>query len=409
MEGVNVIDGSTLKAISEAEEKIAKKMEYISDFLFKNPELGMKEFIATKILCDTVKEYGFSVTQPFCGMETAFLAELDNGDGPTIAFVAEYDALPGFGPNNGPGHACGHNWISATSMGAAIVMSAMKDAFKGKLLLIGCPGMENHGSKVDLIKENVFDNIDVVIQPHLEKYTCIDSKSLALDAIEFSFKGRAAHPAVYPEEGINALDAVQFTFIGINALKNYLKEDVKIHGVISDGGEAPNVIPGHAACKFYLRAEERRYLDHIKPRIISCAEGAAMMSGAEMNYRYFENSLDNIVNNSILQEIAMEYISKEGIIPSTEYNLAASFASTDIGNVSHVCPTLYMEFEINPDGDFRVHGETAMKYVNSRYANHKLHQVVRIMAGIAIDLFNDESRIKAIKIQHRKVVNEQAL
>lgn len=402
-----MIENDILKSIKQAESQLSGKLEYISDFIFKNPEIGMKEFIAVKFLCDIARDYGFTVTQPFCGMETAFMAEIDNGEGPTIALIAEYDALPGFGPSNGPGHACGHNWISAASMGAAITLSTMRDSFVGKILIIGCPGMENNGSKVDLISGGVFDNIDIVIQPHLEKYTCIDSKSLALDAIEFSFKGRAAHPSVYPEEGINALDAVQFTFMGINALKNYLKEDVKIHGVISEGGEAPNVIPGYASCKFYLRAKERKYLNQIKPRIITCAEGAAMMSGAEMTYRYFENSLDNIVNNTILQDIAKEYIEREGIILSKEYNVEASFASTDIGNVSHVCPTLYMEFEINPDGDFKVHSDTAMRYVNSKYANYKLHQVVRIMAGIVLDLLYDKEKIKDIKIHHRKILNKE--
>lgn len=183
-----MIENNILKSIQQAERELSGKLEYISDFIFKNPEIGMKEFIAVKFLCDIAKDHGFTVTQPFCGMETAFIAEMDNGEGPTIALIAEYDALPGFGPSNGPGHACGHNWISASSMGAAITLSTMRDSFKGKLLIIGCPGMENNGSKVDLISGGVFDNIDIVIQPHLEKFTCIDSKSLALDAIEFSFK-----------------------------------------------------------------------------------------------------------------------------------------------------------------------------------------------------------------------------
>lgn len=401
-----MIDKSILLKIEEVEKQVSAKLEYMSDFLYKNPELGMEEYIAAKVICDVIKDYGFTVTKPYCGFDTGFLAEFDNGDGPKIALIAEYDALPGFGPDNGPGHACGHNWITAASMGAAILLSLLKDEFKGKVQLIGTPGMENYGSKVDFINQHVFDDVDIVIQPHLEKYTSVSCQSFALDAIEFSFKGRATHAAVYPEEGINALDAVQFTFAGINALKNYFKAGVNIHGIISDGGEAPSIVPEHAACKFYLRAKDRKYLDTIKPRIIQCAEGAALMTGSEMSYQYFENSLDNIINNKVLQELAKSYFKLEDIVPSDEYDLASTFPSTDIGNVSHICPTLYMEFDLAPDGEFRIHDNTAMKYVNSKYSNRRLHQVVRIICGLAIEVFHNPKLLEEIKISHRKTMSQ---
>lgn len=401
-----MINKVLLKKIQKIEKEISDKLEYISDFLFKNPEIGMEEKLASKMICEIIQEYGFNITKPFCGFETAFLAEFNNGEGPKIVLIAEYDALPGFGPDNSPGHACGHNWITAASMGAAIVLSMLKDEFKGTIQLVGTPGMENYGSKIDLINQHVFDDVDVVIQPHLEKYTSLCCQSLALDAIEFSFKGRATHASVYPEEGINALDAVQFTFAGINALKNYFKSGVNIHGIISDGGDAPSIVPGHAACKFYIRAKERKYLDHIKSRIIQCAEGAALMSGSEMSYQYFENSLDNIINNQVLQELAEQYLTIEDIVPYDNYELASSFSSTDIGNVSHVCPTLYMEFDVAPDGEFRIHDKTAMKYVNSNYSNRRLHQVVRIISGVSMELFNDRKLIESIKVSHRKRISE---
>ncbi|MEA4988813.1 MAG: amidohydrolase [Anaerovorax sp.] len=401
-----MIDKSILLKIEHVEKELSGKLEYMSNFLYKNPELGMEEYIAAKVICDVIKDYGFTVIKPFCGFDTGFLAEFDNGDGPKIALIAEYDALPGFGPDNGPGHACGHNWITAVSLGAAIVLSFLKDEFKGKVQLIGTPGMENYGSKVDFINQHVFDDVDIVIQPHLEKYTSVSCQSFALDAIEFSFKGRATHAAVYPEEGINALDAVQFTFAGINALKNYFKAGVNLHGIISDGGEAPSIVPEHAACKFYLRAKDRKYLDTIKPRIIQCAEGAALMTGSEMSYQYFENSLDNIINNKVLQELAKSYLKLEDIIPSEEYDLASTFPSTDIGNVSHICPTLYMEFDLAPDGEFRIHDNTAMKYVNSKYSNRRLHQVVRIICGLSIELFNNPKLLEEIKISHRKTMSQ---
>lgn len=139
-------------------------------------------------------------------------------------------------PDGSAAHACGHNWISAVGVGTAMIISDMKDMFSGKLRVIGTPAMENLGCKAEMIKEHAFDDVDIVIQPHLEHYTTVYSKFLAMDAMEFRFKGRASHAASSPEEGINALDAVQFMFAGMNALRQYVKPEVKIHGIICDGG-----------------------------------------------------------------------------------------------------------------------------------------------------------------------------
>lgn len=402
-----MLDTLILDRIEAAENNIAERLEHISDFIYRNPELGLEEQIACEFLCGVMEEYGFRVTKGCCGADTAFLAELDNGPGPIIAFLAEYDALPRFGPGGGPGHACGHNWIAATTVGAAIVLSRLKDAFKGRLLLIGTPGMENYGFKVDLVKRNVFDDIDLVIQSHLEKYTSVNCVTNAMDAIQFSFTGRATHAAQHPEEGVNALDAVQFTFAGINALKNYLRQDVNIHGIITQGGDNPTVIPEYAECKFYLRARDRAYLDKIRPRVIRCAEGAALMTGTKMQHCNFSNPLDNLINNEVLSSLAGEYLEHEGIPVSDDYEKTHFFGSTDIGSVSHVCPTMYIEVAMElPEGQFTIHSDIAMKYVNSSYAYKRLHQMVRIMSGVALEIFNDSRRLDEIKICHRKTVNQ---
>lgn len=403
-----MLNTSTLNRIQEIEKEIAEKLEYISDFIYKNPEIGLEEKIAAEFLCHIIEKCGFRVTRGFCGADTAFIAEIDHGPGPVIAYLAEYDALPRFGPDGGPGHACGHNWIAATAVGAAMVLAQLKNEFKGKLLLIGTPGMENYGFKVDLIKRHVFDDIDLVIQSHLEKYTSVNCITNALDAIQFSFVGKATHAAQHPEEGANALDAVQFTFAGINALKNYLRQDVNIHGIITRGGDNPTVIPEYAECKFELRARDRVYLDQIRPRIIRCAEGAALMTGTKMQHSYFSNPLDNLINNPVLSQLAGEYLELEGIPISGDYQKTHFFGSTDIGSVSHVCPTMYIEVAMElPEGQFTIHNDIAMKYVNSSYAYKRLHQMVRIMAAAGLEIFRDSKKLDEIKISHRKAVSKQ--
>lgn len=401
-----MIDEKLCGEIEIAAKKNYGEMEYISDFLFKNPELGTEEYVSSAFLMELAKKKGFTVTSGYCDLDTSFLAEFKNGEGPVIGFIAEYDALPGLGPGGFPAHACGHNWISAVSMGTAMILLELKEQFQGTIRVIGTPAMENVGCKAEMIKAHAFDDVDVVIQSHLEKYTSVESKFLAMDAIEFSFKGRSSHASAYPEEGINALDAVQFTFMGINALRQYLRSDVKLHGIVSEGGDAPSVIPGTAACRYYIRAKDRTYLESIKPKIIRCAEGAALMAGAEMTMSYFENSYDNMINNPVLTGLALEYMGEEGIEPSPEYMQEGEFTSSDIGNVSHICPTLYMEFDIEADGEFRVHDERALQYVNSKFSTRKLHQISKIMAKIAMELFLDKKLLLEVEKAQGKVVGE---
>lgn len=399
-----MIEKATISAVNKSVDNHLTKMKSISDFIFKNPELGGEEKISCSYLMNIAGESGFSVTPNYCGLDTAFMAQFDNGPGPVFAIIVEYDALPGFGPGGTPAHACGHNWISAVGMGTGMVLHDLKSAFNGTLRIIGTPAMENLGCKAEMIKEHAFDDVDLVIQSHLEHYTTVNCRFLALDAIEFRFTGRASHAAALPEEGINALDAAQFTFVGINAQRQYLRSDVKIHGIISEGGDAPSVIPDTAACRYYIRANDRKYLEQIKPRLIRCAEGAALMAGAEMAFSYFENPYDNIINIPSLQKTAIKYMADEDIYPSEEYEKMAKYTSSDIGNVSHVCPTLYMEFDVEADGEFRVHDKKALNYVNSSFAFRKLRQVSGIMAKILLDLYNDPMLLEDIKKEHRRII-----
>lgn len=404
---ITMIDQTLWERIAELQRELRKEMRFISDFLYKNPELGLEEYLAVEMLCDVAQRHGMTVSRHTGGMETAFVAAIDNGPGPTIAFIAEYDALPGFGPEGGPGHACGHNWISATSMGAAMILAQMREDFRGKVLLMGTPAMENYGGKVDLVRNHVFDQVDAVIEPHLEQQTSLDCKSRALDAIQFDFRGKAAHSAIYKEQGINALDGVQFLFQGVNALKNHLREDVNINGIITEGGKIPSVIPEMASCKFYIRAAKRPYLNEVTRKVIRCAEGAALMAGAEVSWHNFENSSDDLLNNKVLEEVLREYMALEDITPVSQDRDTAAWASDDIGNVSYVCPTVYVEFGMDAPDEFRIHDASAMKYVNSQLGGRKMDQVSRILAGTALELFQNPTRLEEARSALRQEIHSE--
>ena len=390
---------SIKKRAYEIENELGKEIEEVCDFIFNNPEIGEEEYISSKYLVDKMKEYGFDTTYPYCNIDTAFRAELGDNDGPTIAFLAEYDALPGYGENKEPAHACGHNWIAASTLGACIVLSKLKEDFKGKIVLIGTPAEETTGGKCDLVKAGAFDDIDVCYQMHIEAFNNINCKALAIDSIEFSFKGVAAHAASHPHMGVNALDAVQLTFAGINALRQHVKSDVRIHGIVSNGGEAPNIVPEKASCKFYIRASERSYLDEVTKKVINCAKGAELMTGAKLSYRYFENSFDNIVNNKALQDITKNNLIEVGITDILE-GKDGPVGSTDIGNVSQVCPTMYTEIALDINPMVYVHEKEFLNYANSKEAYDKLHKSVKAMVGCALEIYLEDGLLDEIKKNH---------
>ncbi len=190
----------------------------------------------------------------------------------TIAFLAEYDALPGYGEEKRPAHACGHNWVAAASVVAALLLSRV-EGWQGTVVVLGTPAEETVGGKVILAKNGAFLGSDAAFEMHLNKCNSLRPHAIAIDSWEFSFRGKASHAAAAPERGINALDAVNLTFAGISALRQQLKPDVRIHGIVTDGGAAVNVIPESAACRFYVRSEKREYLDEASRRVIGCARG----------------------------------------------------------------------------------------------------------------------------------------
>lgn len=223
--------------IAELEQAVAPELEALSHFLYTHPELGMEERQAVRCLTDYLEDKGFALERCWQGMETAFAARWGQ-KGPCIAFLAEYDALPGYGSGGQDnGHACGHNWIAATTVGAAVVLkeACLRLQLPVRILLAGCPAEETFGSKSLLCRQGAFDGVDCALQAHLSEETNLYHRSLALTALEIRYFGKAAHASAAPWDGINALDAVQLFYAGVGALRQQLRPDVRLHGVIREG------------------------------------------------------------------------------------------------------------------------------------------------------------------------------
>ena len=230
----------TKAAVQEAIDKLQPQLINLSLQIHRHPEIRFEEFKASQWLAEAVREAGFQIEKPIGGLETAFRATYSGtGAGPTIAFLAEYDALPKIG------HACGHNLIGTASLGAALGMRAVMSDIPGCIQLIGTPGEEGGGGKVILTEAGVFDDVDVAMMFHPSRQTVLWTHALARRKLLIRFFGKSAHSASSPDKGINALDATIQTFQSINALRQHIRDSARIHGIITVGGEAPNVVPDY--------------------------------------------------------------------------------------------------------------------------------------------------------------------
>jgi amidohydrolase len=318
----------------------------VSHEIHARPETRFQEFHASELLANVLGEQGFEVRRPVAGLDTAFLGRFDTGrPGPTVALFCEYDALPEIG------HGCGHNVIAAAGLGAALLVKRLLDddeTLGGTLLVVGSPGEEGGGGKVPIIDAGVLDGVDAAMMLHPGGENLPGMRTLSRAGLEITFTGRAAHAAVSPEQGINALDAAVLTLTAIGLLRQQLPTDVRIHAIITEGGEAQNIIPERAVLQASVRAEDPRLLlEDVQPRVENCARGAALATGALVDIRLTAPTYLSIRPNPVLAEVVERSYHRIG--RSTEPPRTDVFpGSTDMGNVSQVVPSIHPNIEIVP-------------------------------------------------------------
>lgn len=372
-----------IKEITRYAEDLKHELIDVSEHIFENPELGYEEFKACKAHVDLLKKHGFEVEEEYMGIKTAFKAVFDSGKkGPTISYLSEYDALPGIG------HGCGHNLLGATNTGAGIVLSKLIKDLKGKVIVFGTPAEETSGAKVDMTLKGAFDGIDIAMEVHPGSKHYKSGASLAMEAIQFTFKGKPAHAAAYPEKGINALDAAINTFVNINALRQHIQSTARIHGIIKEGGKAANIVPDLAVAQFYVRATTKTYLNELVDKVKNCAKGAALAAGAELEITNYEASYDNLVTNQTLLEIYCKRLLNMDV--EEIHDSRSSYGSLDIGNVSHVVPTIHPYFGICEE-DIPAHTVEFAEATKTKMAYDSMTQTIGALVLTAVDILqNDE-------------------
>ena len=332
-------------------DQLAPVLVDLSHRIHANPELGHEERKAAAWCTELLRSHGFEVTKPVAGLETAFRATYEIGHGgagarPAIAFLAEYDALPGIG------HACGHNIIAASAVGAGIALAETLagDARNGDaccpggpprsatIFVDGTPAEETTGGKIAMVAAGLYSDVAAAISMHPETYSGAGSTCLGTRRLTFSYHGRAAHAAAEPDKGINALDAAIQTFTAVNALRQHVRPDVRIHGIITHGGEAPNIVPAFSQTVFEARSVDVEYHRDVLEKVRDCARAAALATGATLQIKEDE-TFEPTRRNAPLTRLALEAMELLGLLARDMSDECFS-ASTDFGNVSQVCPAI---------------------------------------------------------------------
>lgn len=381
-----------MEILNKLENKFSEifgDLKELNEYIYKNPELGRKEFKACEAHKNLLKKYGFEIEENYIGIPTAYLAKYSSGKkGIKIGYLAEYDALPEIG------HGCGHNILGTTSIGAGILLKEYIDEFGGEVLIFGTPAEETFGAKVDMAEAGCFDDIDVAMISHpTGKNHEKSGTSQAMEALQFTFRGKTAHAAGDPYNGINALDGVIQFFNSINALRQQTKTSARIHGIISNGGEAANIIPDLAVANFYVREATTKEMLKLSERVKNCAKGAALATGTSLEIENYEYTFKHLVTNEKLSSIYTKNLELQGI---KDIPMSDPTGSSDCGDVSHHCPTIHTYFPISKC-ELTGHSIEFAKATITEEAYKGMKEAIFALVMTGKDILENENLLKEIK------------
>lgn len=392
--------------VSKIVDRLAPELRKLALDIHDNPELCLQEYKACAWQKELLGRYGFAIEENFCDIETSYKAVYKGRKpGPKIAFLAEYDALPELG------HGCGHNLIAMVSVGCGIACREFADEYGAQIDVIGTPAEETAGTKVPMSAKGVFDGYDAVMMAHPAFANAESINTIAMDAYKIEFFGRPAHAAAAPHEGINALDAMINFFNLVNAMRQQTKPDARIHGIITDGGKAANVIPDYTAANFYIRANRVADVKKLAERVRNCAAGAALGTGCTYKMKYNEENFKDTCTNKALNNLAVDNI--QPFLSEPIYRLGDIHApgSSDLGDVSYEAPAIQVIFKIgeypNPMGGG--HTPEMAAAAGSEYGINNGLNFVKGLVMTAIELMTKPEALAAVKEEFSHVNDEPVM
>ena len=395
------MSGSALnRKILAAADRVLPEAWKLSRAMFEKPELGYQEFFALAALTGFLASHGFKITRGVAGIETAFVAERKGKKGGKLAFLAEMDALPEIG------HACGHHLIAGGSAGAAAALALAFDELPGTLQVIGCPAEEGGGGKIHLANAGVFDGLSAALIVHPDRRTEIFKRSMGVVEMELEFRGRAAHASAYPEDGVNALDAVIQTFNGVSAMRQQMREKARVHGIITHGGKAANIIPDYARAVFMARGMTLAETMVMVEKVEACAKAGALATGATLEVTsHLDVMYAPYIPNRALGEAFRQALDEIGVAvdqgPEDEH-----IGSTDVGNACLRAPVLHPQIAV-PGAREGVHSIAFAKAAGGEAGKKMLDQAIRSLALTGARVLTEPALRESILADHRAMVKTQ--
>ena len=374
-----------IQTILPLAEELYPGLKKISAFIHQNPELGMEEYQASAKAADFLERHGFAVTKNLAGLPTAFQAEkkIGNGNGPHFAFMAEYDALPDIG------HACGHNLICVSGLAAGCLAAAFLEKLNhpGRISVFGTPGEEGKSGKVLMKQAGVFDDVDASLISHPYDISSTDDGAYAVARYKVAYYGKASHSGMAPEEGINALDAMISLYNGVSMWRQHFTEDVRVHGIITHGGTAVNIVPDYTEALFYLRSSDKKVQQKIEKRFQQIARGAAEQTGCSVDVIRMSANDPCLVNGPLNREYYQYWKQMGGEIRYAKGNEGR--ASTDYGDISQMMPGANLHFGICEKPGVPLHCREFQQAAGTDHAFQQAMKCAVIMAAVCLQYYED--------------------
>ncbi len=377
--------------VADAIDAMREELLSMSHAIHGEPELALEEFKAAARLSGAVESHGIATQREAFGLKTAYAAEFGKAGGPTVAILSEYDALPGIG------HACGHNIIATAGYGAAMALAKLNGRLPGRVRYLGTPAEERFGGKELMAREGAFDRVDAAMMIHPSNLDLITMPCIAICDVEAVFHGRASHASAMPHRGLNALDAVVTAYQSIAQLRQHIRGTDRIHGIITDGGLAPNIVPERAACRFYVRAVNGQELADLKPRVQACFEAGALATGCRLETKWGESDYLDLKTNWPMAEAYERNATPLGrqFFPLKE--LPPGYAgSTDMGNVSHRVPSIHPCLGVAPMSVI-IHNAEFARHAVSEKGDQAVIDGAKSMAMTVLDLMGDTGLLGRVK------------
>lgn len=369
----------------------------VSHSIHQRPELGYEEHHAADLLASVLEDEGFDVERGACGMDTAFVARVGSGDGPTIGIFCEYDALPEIG------HACGHNVIGTAGLGAGLAAATVAEELGGTVVVLGSPAEEGGGGKVFLHERGALDDLDAAMMIHPADGDLQAMSVIAIQQVHVRYHGKAAHAAAFPHRGRNALDAAVLGYMNVAALRQHIRPTERVHGIFTEAGDKPNIVPQTAAAEWYVRSPTRRLLQPLKERVLACLEAGASAAGCTMEHDWQDPAYDDMIDNQVLVELFTANAERTGRHLADPAKAAGVVGSTDMGNVSYVVPSIHPMLAVAPAG-ISIHTPEFTQYAGGEEGDRAVLDGARAMAMTVADLWLDPSLVDDAKASFTEAV-----